>query len=90
VLDYSFYDCGFIRLVYVRPDYRRHSVGSTLIQAMEERCRTAKLFTSTNQSNDSMRALLAKLGYVRSGFIDNLDPGDPELVYFKPLHKKRG
>jgi hypothetical protein len=33
-----------------------------------------------------MRALLTKLGYIESGFIDNLDPGDRELVYFKLLH----
>ena len=44
-----------------------------------------KLFTSTNQSNTPMQALLALLGYVRSGVIDNLDPGDPELVYFLDL-----
>ncbi|MFI5399255.1 MAG: GNAT family N-acetyltransferase [Candidatus Binatia bacterium] len=88
VLDYFFYDCGFIRLVYVHPDYRRRSVGSTLVRAMEAQCRTAKLFASTNRSNASMRALLVKRGYVESGFIDNLDPGDPEVVYFKALPER--
>jgi hypothetical protein len=32
-----------------------------------------------------MQSLLAKLGYVPSGIIYNLDEGDPELVYFKQL-----
>jgi hypothetical protein len=50
---------------------------------LESECRTEKLFTSTNLSNLPMQSLLAKRGYKLSGVIDNLDPGDPELVYFK-------
>lgn len=32
-----------------------------------------------------MQNLLKKLGYERSGIIHNLDPGDPELIYFKKI-----
>jgi hypothetical protein len=32
-----------------------------------------------------MRALLEKCGYAPSGRIENLDPGDPELVFVKFL-----
>jgi hypothetical protein len=32
-----------------------------------------------------MRALLAKRGYTDSGRIENLDPGDPELVFVEFL-----
>jgi hypothetical protein len=32
-----------------------------------------------------MQSLLAKLGYVLSGLILNLDEGDTEIVYFKRL-----
>ncbi|WZB72100.1 hypothetical protein WJ968_11125 [Achromobacter xylosoxidans] len=46
-------------------------------------CDTAKLFTSTNQSNVAARRLMAKAGFVPSGMIENLDEGDPELVYVK-------
>jgi hypothetical protein len=35
------------------------------------------LFASTNESNVPMQALLDSLGYVQSGIINNLDPGDP-------------
>lgn len=55
------------------------------MQALERRCATPKLFTSTNVSNLPMQALLRKLGYHESGIIFNLDPGDPELVYWKVL-----
>ena len=30
-----------------------------------------------------MQSLLSKLGFALSGVIENLDEGDPELVYFK-------
>jgi hypothetical protein len=32
-----------------------------------------------------MQALLLKNGFVQSGFIENLDEGDPEQVYFKRI-----
>lgn len=85
VLEYSFYDCGFIAMVYIHPDFRRKGFGSELIKYFEALCRTEKLFTSTNQSNLPMQALLARLEYKRSGVIENLDESDPELVYFKRL-----
>jgi hypothetical protein len=30
-----------------------------------------------------MQALLARLGFIRSGTIENMDDGDPELVYVR-------
>ncbi len=83
VLDYTFYECGFIAMLYVHKDYRRRGVGQALLEHFEMTCQTPKLFTSTNLSNLPMQALLAKRGYTLSGVIHNLDEGDPELVYFK-------
>jgi len=34
-----------------------------------------------------MQRLCEHLGYVRSGWIDNLDEGDPEIIYFKRVTK---
>jgi ribosomal protein S18 acetylase RimI-like enzyme len=83
VLDYSFYGNGFISLVYVAESARRSGIGRALMRSLDQRCTTEKLFTSTNESNVPMRRLLESLGYEGSGIIYNLDPGDPELVYFK-------
>lgn len=83
VLEYSFYENGFISMLYVQQQYRRRGVGEELMQHLERVCSTPKLFTSTNLSNTAMQSLLAKLGYVLSGVIENLDEGDPELIYFK-------
>ncbi|NIM92943.1 MAG: GNAT family N-acetyltransferase [Anaerolineales bacterium] len=85
VIDYSFFDNGFISMLYIAPSHRHQGYGSALVRYIERICKTPKLFTSTNESNVIMQALLEKLGFHRSGWIDNLDEGDPELVYFKWL-----
>jgi ribosomal protein S18 acetylase RimI-like enzyme len=87
VLEYTFYDQGFVPILWILEQYRRKGAGELLMRHIESVCETPKLFTSTNQSNVSMQSLLAKLGYEPSGMIYNLDPGDPELVYVKMLEK---
>jgi ribosomal protein S18 acetylase RimI-like enzyme len=51
VLQYSFYDQGFMAMLYVHPDHRRKGIGSAIVRHVESICRTEKLFTSTNESN---------------------------------------
>ncbi len=85
VLTRGFFDQYFIELLIVRPDRRRQGAATALMQHVEQIVPAEKLFTSTNQSNAPMRALCEKLGFVQSGWIDNLDEGDPEIIYFKRL-----
>ena len=88
VLTYHFYGNGMMELIYVARNYRRSGVGRALVGYAESYCKTPKLFTSTNLTNRPMQLLLEGLSYRLSGYIDNLDPGDPELVYFKHLEGK--
>ncbi len=81
IVNRSFFEQMFIALLIVHPEHQRQGVGAALMAYAEKTCPEPKLFTSTNESNTIMQALLNKRGYQRSGFIDNLDPGDPELVY---------
>ncbi|MDN6858978.1 GNAT family N-acetyltransferase [Pseudomonas sp. CAN2814] len=83
VLDYSFFEQAFIPLVVVGDSARRRGVGSAILRALESRSGAAKLFTSTNASNEPMRRLLGKLGFIGSGQVENLDEGDPELIFVK-------
>lgn len=85
VMTQHFFEQYFIELVVVHPDQRRKGVASALMQHIERIVPADKLFTSTNESNAPMQALCDKLGFVKSGWIDNLDDGDPEIVYFKRL-----
>ena len=83
VLNQSFYGHAFIALLIVHPEHRRRGVATALIRHIESVCPTEKLFTSTNESNEPMQRLCETLGFVRSGYIENLDAGNPEIVFFK-------
>jgi GNAT superfamily N-acetyltransferase len=85
VFDRSLYDQPFVSLLYVVPERRRAGVATELMRHVESICPGEKLFTSTNESNAPMQRLCERLGYVRSGWIENLDEGDPEIIYFKKV-----
>lgn len=85
ILEQTFYSQGFIGLLIVHPDYRRRSIATSLIHRMESICPTVKLFTSTNKSNIPAQKTYEANGFVKSGYIENLDDGDPEIIYFKRL-----
>ncbi|PFH88601.1 GNAT family N-acetyltransferase [Bacillus sp. AFS088145] len=72
----------FIELIIVPPETRRLGIAKNLIKYVEV-FSEKKLFSSTNKSNSSMQKVFQSLGYIESGFIDNLDKGDPEIIYVK-------
>lgn len=85
VLEHHFFGHGFVSLICVAPAHRARGIGLQLMSQVERHCRTAKLFTSTNASNEPARRLFARAGFVPSGSIENLDEGDPECLYFKAV-----
>jgi ribosomal protein S18 acetylase RimI-like enzyme len=82
-LEYTFFEHGFISLIYVSGRARRSGAGWMLLRYLVSTCETPKLFSSTNQSNGPMQALFSKAGFEPSGKIHNLDPNDPEIVYYQ-------
>jgi ribosomal protein S18 acetylase RimI-like enzyme len=80
-----FFHQEFMELLIVHPDYWRQGVGTAIIRRLEKLCTTNKFFTSTNQSNIRAQKTYEANGFVRSGLIENLDEGDPEIIYFKRL-----
>ncbi len=90
VMEYKFFDNGFLEMLYVHSEHRRGGVGSSILKQIESACRTAKLFTSTNLSNLPMQALLIHEGFHLCGTVHGLDPGDPELFYLKQLDDDAG
>lgn len=82
----EFFEQAFIWLLRVQAKNRRQGIARALIAEIERRVGSSrKLFTSTNESNPVAQRTFEALGFVRSGRIENLDPGDPELIYFKQL-----
>ncbi len=80
-----FFGRDFVSLVMVGANARRSGLASGLFDAAEAAATTRQLFTSTNQSNRPMQALLETRGYAKAGAIDHLDPNDPEFVFVKNL-----
>ncbi len=87
IMNYTFFDNAFIELLMVAEKHRHCGIGSALLNYLFTECKTQKLFTSTNKSNEPMRKLLGKTGFTFCGEIDALDEGDPEMVFFRKVAK---
>src|SRR5689334_22698917 len=71
VMNYGFFNRGFVPLIYVDTPRRRSRIGSALFDCFEGQCRTTRIFTSTNLSNLPMQAFLGSRGYVLSGVVQH-------------------
>jgi ribosomal protein S18 acetylase RimI-like enzyme len=76
-----FFGRDFIDSLGVAVDHRRTGVASMLLEhVLSSAVRT--VFTSTNESNSAMRALLDRQGWTFAGSVTGLDEGDPERFYW--------
>ena len=83
IWDREFFGRAFIWMLGVHPNYHRHGVASELIRKIMTLVSGEHLYTSTNKSNVAMQSLCKGLGFVESGYLENLDPGDPEIFFYK-------
>jgi len=84
VVTRNFYNFPFVDLVVVAETARRHGAGSALMAHCAAAHDADRIFTSTNERNGPMRALLSNAGWLPAGVVHYLDPGDPELIFVKP------
>ena len=55
-----------------------------MLRHAQQRHAGTKVYTSTSLSNQPAQALFARCGFRLCGSVDDLDPGDPELVFVWP------
>jgi len=78
----QFFSRPFLALLVVAAAYRRRGIGTALVRHVIARAGEGDdFFISTNASNEAAQRMIEKLGFVRSGTIENIDPGDPEWIY---------
>ena len=82
-----FHGRPFVSMLFVRPESRRHGLGSALLAHLESICDRDRLWISTNSDNEPMQQLLQKRGYENCGVIEKLDPVS-EIVFSKPMYKE--
>jgi RimJ/RimL family protein N-acetyltransferase len=87
IFDYRFFDQGWIELIIIKEEYRGKGIGAKAFDLICAKCKSDKVFTSTNHSNNRMQRALEKAEFSFAGEIKGLDEGDPELFYFKKLDK---
>jgi ribosomal protein S18 acetylase RimI-like enzyme len=89
VLTHNFFGYPFIEMVMVGSSYRRQGLGAAIVRHFQSVIAGPKLFSSTNMSNRAMQELFNKLGFEPSGRIDNLDEGDPEIIFYYASANRR-
>ena len=78
-----FFGRDFVELLVVDAARRRSGIGRALLRHALDTAFSTRVFTSTNESNTAMRALLTAEDWTFSGQLDGLDDGDPELFFYK-------
>jgi ribosomal protein S18 acetylase RimI-like enzyme len=81
----DWFACTFVTLVSVREDQRRRGVARALYRAVERMSPSPRLFSSTEETNAAAIQLHRALGFVISGYVDNLPQGYRELLFYKRL-----
>lgn len=81
----TFFANDFVELMIVSDGHRRQGIGSALLNEAVTHSSSDRVFTSTNQSNAAMIAMVAKTGWHLSGQLEGIDEADPELIFYKDV-----
>lgn len=81
----DWFNCTFVSLVVVKLDWRRKGVARALFRAIEAESPSPRLFSSTDETNVASIQMHSALGFISSGYIENLPQGYRELLFYKRL-----
>ncbi len=85
VFNHAFFHQGQVEMLMIHQACRGRRVGERLLNALEKLCDTPRFYVTTNLSNHRMQKLLSRMGFRPGGYVHELDPGDPELIYVKDI-----
>ncbi len=85
VFNHAFFHQGQVDMLMIHADYRGQRIGEAILSALEKLCDTPKFYVTTNMSNHRMQRLLSRMEYRAAGYIHELDPDDPELIFVKDI-----
>ena len=81
----TFIGCLYISLLMVHPDCRRRGIARKMIETVASHSENGKLFSSTEADNEISIKMHESLGFIKSGYVDNLPQQTRELIYYKNL-----
>ena len=84
VYDTFLHGHGFLRIIGVHPDHRRKGIAAALVERVQQRCTTDRLFTATSADNSAMQKTAEALGFTLAGHIDGI-ANEREFIYLKRL-----
>jgi GNAT superfamily N-acetyltransferase len=79
----DWFACTFVSLVSVAEKWRRRGVARRLFEAVETFSPGPRMFSSTEETNVAAIRMHRALGFVESGYVDNLPQGYRELLFYK-------
>ena len=81
----DWFQCTFVSLISVHADFRRRGVARALFKTVEDMSPGPRIFSSTEETNAKAIQMHTALGFIPSGYIDNLPQGYRELLFYKRL-----
>lgn len=82
----EFLNYPFIAILCVKQDCRRTGVGLLLLDYLGSVLNGLRVFTTTEETNPGMVALLKKVNFQEAGYVDMLNSdGSRELIFTKQL-----
>lgn len=83
----DWFQCTLVSLVVVAEQVRRCGVARALFHEAERRSPSARVFSSTEETNAISIQMHRVLGFTPSGHIDNLPQGYRELLFYKRVQR---
>ena len=77
--------CMFISLLITHPDHRRKGIARRLVEKVSAHSADGRLFSSTEEDNLISLKTHEALGFLRSGYIENLPQPTREIILFKAV-----